>query len=285
MQRQQQTIKRSVSYTGIGLHTGEIVTLSFHPAKPDSGVILRRVDLPNSPVIPATVDYVTATDRNTTLGSDGVKIFTVEHVLAAVAALQVDNLVIELDNIEPPIANGSSDLFCELLLDAQVVEQGVAVEVRKLETPLYYSEGEIQLIALPSDRYRLTYVLSYPSVPYLESQFYTSEITPEKFVSEIAPCRSFGLMSEITPLLSRGLIKGCSLSNAVVVDGDVVFSKDGLFFPNEMARHKVLDMVGDLSLVGFPFCAHVIGIRSGHATHRHLAFALREALLQGVPTR
>lgn len=278
-QRQQRTLANRVDFTGIGLHTGQIVHLNFVPAEPNSGITFRRTDLPDQPEIPANIDYVTETQRNTTLGLGDTRIYTVEHVLAALAANGIDNLVVELDGIEPPIANGSSDAFVEMIEKAGVKEQKPTIKTITLNQPVYFSQGDIHIVALPCESYKISYTLSYPKSKILDAQYFSTVIDPVTFNQEIAPCRSFGLMEEVGPLLDRGLIKGCSLSNSVVIDDDIVFSKDGLFFPDEMARHKVLDVVGDLSLIGIPFTAHIIAIRSGHATHKLFASKLRESLL------
>lgn len=245
--------------------------MRFCPAKEGTGIVFKRVDLPSQPIIPATVEYVQDTARSTTIGVKDVRIHTVEHVLSAVKAAGIDNLCIEISNIEPPVGNGSSDVFVEMIENAGVVEQEQPVSVVKLQQPLYWSEGDIHLVALPSDGYRISYTLSYPGSPYLSGQFFSLYLTPENFKKEIAPCRTFSLYEEISVLIDRGLIKGGSLDNAVVIKNDVIFSKGGLFFPNEMARHKILDLIGDLSLVGLDFHAHIIAIRSGHPSN--FAFA------------
>lgn len=280
--RKQQTISQSVSYQGIGLHSGNPVSISFSPAAENHGVVFRRTDLPNQPRIPATVKYVCDTSRNTTIGVDGCRLSTVEHVLAAVCAYEIDNVLIDVHGSESPAGNGSSDVFVAMLEQAGTQTQDADMTALKLTRPVYWSEGDIHLVALPCDSYRVSYTLSYPKSALLRGQYHSLFVTRESFKSDIAPCRSFGLYEEIGPLLDQGLIKGCSLANSVVVKGDAVFSKEGLFFPDEMVRHKILDLIGDLSLVGRPFMAHVIAIRSGHATHRLFAEKLREELIEEI---
>ena len=270
------TLKQPATFSGIGIHTGELVTMKFCPASEGTGIVFRRVDLPGQPTVPATVEYVCDTARSTTLGVGPMRIHTVEHVLAALSAYQIHNLYIELNNIEPPVGNGSSDVFVQMIEEAGIREQEGVFPIANLEAPVALSEGDIHLVALPSDHFRISYTLSYPEKPTLKAQYRSFALTSDTFKKEIAPCRTFSLYKEVAYLMDRGLIKGGSLDNAVVIDGDVVFSKGGLFFEDEMVRHKILDMVGDLSLVGFPFHAHIIAIRSGHATNCALAKKLYE---------
>lgn len=270
------TLKKAVTFSGIGIHTGQLVTLRFCPADEGTGIVFKRVDLPGQPTVPASVEYVCDTARSTTIGIGPVRIHTVEHVLAALSAFQIHNLIIELNNIEPPVGNGSSDVFVQMIEEAEIREQGGIFPMAQLEAPVALSDGEIHLVALPHDEFRISYTLSYPENPALKAQYRSFAITSETFKKEIASCRTFSLYKEVAYLMDRGLIKGGSLDNAVVIDGDVIFSKEGLFFDDEMVRHKILDMVGDLSLVGFPFQAHIIAIRSGHATNCALAKKLYE---------
>ena len=269
--RKQCTVAKESSFSGIGLHTGEQVSLRFLPAKEGTGVVFKRTDLPGKPTIPATVEYVCSHTRNTTLGIADIRIHTVEHVLAAVRAFQIDNLCIEMNGMEPPVGNGSSDVFVQMIEESGVEEQDGLVPVVKLKDPVYWSEGEIHLVALPSDHYRISYTLNYPDTKLIRSQYYTLEVTSESFKKEIASCRTFSLYEEVSMLLDRGLIKGASLDNAVVIKDDTILSKGGLYFPDEMVRHKILDLIGDLFLVGYEMQAHIIAIRSGHASN--VAFA------------
>lgn len=269
--RKQHTLKNPVSYSGIGLHTGEQVTMRFMPAKEGSGIFFKRMDCPGQPIIPATIEYVRENARNTTIGIGDIRIHTVEHVLAAIRANNIDNLCIEIDSIEPPVGNGSSDVFVEMIEEAGIIEQKGKVPIVKLRNPVYWTEGEIHLVALPCDQYRISYTLNYPNTRLLKSQYFSIPISAETFKREISQCRTFSLYEEVSMLMDRGLIKGASLDNGVVIKDDTILSKGGLFFPDEMVRHKILDVVGDLSLVGFDFQAHIISIRSGHASN--VAFA------------
>jgi UDP-3-O-[3-hydroxymyristoyl] N-acetylglucosamine deacetylase len=276
--RKQRTLKRDVCFSGIGVHTGEIVNIRFCPAKEGNGVVFQRIDLQERPVVPATVEYVCDTLRCTTLGVGNVRIHTVEHIMAALAAYQIDNLVIEIDGVEPPVGNGSSDVFIQMIEDAGIEEQTSLVPVVKIHKPIYWSEGEIHLVALPYDGYRISYTLNYPDIPALRCQYQSFLINCETFKTEIAPCRTFSLYKEISHLMDRGLIKGASLDNGIAIDNDVVFSKGGLYFPDEMVRHKILDMIGDFALLGFDFEAHIIAIRSGHASNYAFAKKLYNSI-------
>ncbi|QLH37070.1 MAG: UDP-3-O-acyl-N-acetylglucosamine deacetylase [Parachlamydiaceae bacterium] len=265
--RPQRTLKKPVSFSGIGIHTGREVNLTFHPAKENAGVSFCRTDLSSHPVIPAHVNFVCDTNRSTTIGVKEGAIHTIEHVLAAVRAYNIDNLLIEIRGIEPPVGNGSSDVFVEMIEEAGILEQTAQKPIVKIQEPLHWAQGDIIITALPYDGYRISYTLNYPHSKLLKGQFHSLEVNSHSFKSEIAPCRTFALYKEISYLLDRGLIKGASLDNAVIIHDEVAFSKGGLFFPDEMVRHKILDMIGDLSLVGFDFEAHVIALRAGHASN------------------
>lgn len=254
--------------------------LRFCPGIAGTGIVFKRVDLPGQPLIPATVEYVQDTSRSTTIGIKEVRVHTVEHVLSAVKAFNIDNLCIEISGIEPPVGNGSADVFVDMIEKAGVIELEHTVPVVKIQRPVYWSEGEIHLVALPFDGYQISYTLSYPESHFLEGQFHSVLVNEQNFKKEIAPCRTFSLYKEISALIDKGLIKGGSLDNAVVIKDDVILSKGGLFFPNEMARHKILDLIGDLSLIGFDFHAHILAIRSGHASN----FAFAQCLLTHITT-
>src|ERR1700722_14975768 len=225
--RKQRTLKRDVCFAGIGIHTGEIVNVRFCPAEEGKGIVFQRIDLQERPVIPATIEYVCDTLRCTTLGIGSVRVHTVEHVMAALAAYQIDNLVIEIDGIEPPVGNGSSDVFIQMIEDAGVKEQSGIVPAVKIHEPVYWSEGDIHLVALPYDGYRISYTLNYPESPVLRSQFHSVAINGDSFKQEIASCRTFSRYEEVSALMDRGLIKGGSLANAVIIKDDIVFSKGG----------------------------------------------------------
>jgi UDP-3-O-[3-hydroxymyristoyl] N-acetylglucosamine deacetylase len=276
--RKQYTLKEPTSFSGIGIHTGKIVNLRFCPAKEGTGIIFKRMDLAGHPIIPARLEYVQDTSRSTTIGIKEIRIHTVEHVLAAIKACQIDNVCIEISNIEPPVGNGSSDVFVEMIEKVGVRAQEANTCIVKIQQPIYWSEGDIHLVALPADEYRISYTLNYSTSHFLHAQFHSTVVTHDNFKREIAPCRTFSLYKEISALIDRGLIKGGSLDNAVVIKDDAIISKGGLFFQDEMARHKILDLIGDLSLIGFDFQAHIMAIRSGHASN----FAFAKKLLNHI---
>lgn len=278
LRRQQRTLRKPVEFSGIGIHTGKQVVMRFIPAKEGAGIVFKRTDLPGHIQIPATVEYVCDTSRSTTIGIGKVKVHTVEHVLAAIKAFNIDNLIIEVSAMEPPVGNGSSDVFVQMIEESGIEEQSQTLPIIKLKSPLYWSQEDIHLVALPFDGFRISYTLQYPDSEVLRAQFHSLIVTSENFKKEVASCRTFSRYEEVAALMDRGLIKGGSLSNAVIIKGDAIFSKEGLFFPDEMVRHKVLDMIGDLSLVGFDFWAHIIAIRSGHASN----FAFSQKLLNHI---
>lgn len=278
--RKQRTICKPVSFSGIGIHTGAQVSMTFLPADENTGILFRRIDLPTKPIIPANIDYVCDTSRSTTLGLQDVRVHTVEHVLAALRAYEIDNCIIEVSNVEPPVGNGSSDVFIQMIEDAGIQEQSAHTPIVKLTSPVYYADKDIQIVAIPYDGYRISYTLSYPAQKALKSQFQSFDINMQTFKKEIASCRTFSLYEEVATLMDRGLIRGGSLDNAVIIKDDVIFSKGGLFFQDEMCRHKILDMVGDLSLVGFNINAHIIAIRAGHASNFAFAKQLFKTITQ-----
>ncbi|MFN0065652.1 MAG: UDP-3-O-acyl-N-acetylglucosamine deacetylase [Chlamydiales bacterium] len=276
--RQQRTLKKEVTYSGIGIHSGKKVTMRFVPAKPHTGIVFQRIDRSGQPTVPAGIEYVQDTSRSTMIGVGDCSIQTVEHVLAPLHAYQIDNLIIQVTDMEPPAGDGSSLPFVTMIEEGGILEQSEKVSILKLREPLHFSEGRTHIMALPSDEFRISYTLHYPNVPVIRCQYASFSISAESFKKELAPCRTFALYEEIAYLMERGLIRGGSLENGVVIKEDVIISKEGLRFPDEMVRHKILDLVGDLLLVGFPFQAHIVAICSGHRTNVELGRLLTESL-------
>lgn len=266
--------------TGLGLHTGEKVLLRFSPAKEGTGIIFRKIEGKDLVEIPAKVSYVQDTARSTNIGLGSKKIYTIEHVLAALRASNIDNLYVDVQGSEPPVGDGSSLPYLEMIEKAGIHEQSANRSEFVLRSPVYYSEGEVHLVALPCDHYQISYTLHYPQAESVTAQYHSVRVDQETFRKEIAPCRTFSLYQEISYLIDRGLIKGGSLDNAIVIMDDVILSKEGLRFENEMARHKILDLIGDLSLIGIHLKAHIIAVRSGHSSN--VAFA--QKLLQHIST-
>lgn len=263
----QKTLKQSVSISGTGLFSGEKSTLTLHPAPVDTGILFQRIDLSDRPVIPATLDYVVSTPRCTVLGQKNCSIYTVEHLLASLKACEIDNAWIEISGPEVPILDGSSIQFVNLLETSGMELQEKEKPVYQLSKPLFWSQGDTHLIALPSEEYRISYTLHYPHSKILHSQYFSKDINSEVFKNEIAACRTFCLYEEIAPMIERGVIKGGTLENGVIIKEDSVMNPEGLRFSDEPVRHKVLDLIGDLSLIPVSFCAHIIAIRSGHASN------------------
>ncbi len=267
----QKTILKDASVSGIGLFTGEKASLKICPAPPNTGIVFQRVDLPGKPELPATLSYVREAPRCTRLASEKTSIHMVEHLLSALHAMGVDNARIELDGPEIPVGDGSALLFVDLIEKAGLQAQNAPRKFLKISQPFFWSEGDIHLVALPAEEFRLSYTIYYPHSPLLRSQYYSFSLNPESFKGEIASCRTFSLYEEILPFIEKGLIKGGGLENALVIKGDQILNPEGARYSDEMVRHKILDLIGDLSLLGLRLQAHVIAIRSGHASH--IAFA------------
>jgi UDP-3-O-[3-hydroxymyristoyl] N-acetylglucosamine deacetylase len=280
-ERTARTLGGAVELSGIGLHTGHRVDMRLCPAGVGEGIRFRRTDLPGQPEIPARFDCVQSTTRATTIGVGEASVHTVEHVLAALRAYHIDNAVVELSEAEPPVAGGCSVEFLRMIEEAGIEEQAASVPILRLDQPVYWSEDEVHMVALPAEEYRISYTLHYPHSPALRSQYFSLAVDSESFKRELAPCRSFALYEEVEPLLEAGLIKGTSLESGVVIKGEAILSKEGLRFPDEMVRHKVLDVVGDLALLGVEMQMHVIAIRAGHTSNTGLGKELMKRVTGG----
>jgi len=280
MVRQQKTIEREFKYEGVGLHTGKLVKTVFKPAPADTGIIFRRVDLAEPVDVPARIEFINGHEikRNTTITKDGVTIHTVEHVLAVASGLQIDNLIIEIDSDEPPEPKDGSGLpLVEAFKKSGIKNQGVPVKYFKINTPISYSDDGVELFAVPYDGFKVSFTIQFDS-PFIGTQYASFEVNPETFIKELAPARTFALMEDVERLRAEGLIKGGSLENAVVVDKDGILNEGPLRFPNEFVRHKILDIVGDLTLIGAPIEGHIIAFRSGHKYNLEFAKILAEEL-------
>ncbi len=302
MNSKQSTIQKEVSITGVGLHSGEKATLTLMPAVINHGLVFQRTDLENQPKIPALVDFVVDTSRGTVLEKEGAKVQTTEHLLAALGALQIDNLLIKLDGPEVPIMDGSSMPFVELIENAGIEEQNALRNYFTVTEAIQFNNEDhsVELAALPLDDYRLTVMVDYNSsvLPSQHAQLHELSF----FKEHIAPCRTFVFVHELEGLYKAGLIKGGDLSNAVVMAEEAVseervaelaamLGKDKLTigdsgivndtplkFKNEPARHKLLDLIGDLVLVGQPLKAHILAARPGHAANVALAKEIKKAI-------
>ena len=269
------TLASEVSRKGIGLFSGEEAEIRFLPAPEGHGIVFQRTDLIDQPLLQSQLKNVQGTPRCTILGSQGVSVQTVEHVLAALAACGIDNLLIQVSGPEVPIFDGSSRVFVEMIEEAGLSALNDSVPVYGISKPIYWSVGDVHIVAIPSDEYRISYTLHYPHSKLLKAQFFSVQVNADTFKKDVAPCRTFSLYEEIIPFIEKGLLKGGSLENAVIIKNDEVMNPEGLRFPDEMVRHKIVDMIGDLSLIGCPFLAHIIAIRSGHFANNAFAKELQ----------
>jgi UDP-3-O-[3-hydroxymyristoyl] N-acetylglucosamine deacetylase/3-hydroxyacyl-[acyl-carrier-protein] dehydratase len=292
----QHTIEKAITISGVGIHTGEPVNMTLTPSEPNTGIVFQRIDLDGQPTVKADVDFVTETRRSTTLENNGARVSTVEHLLAALVGTGVDNVLVKLDGPELPILDGSSKPFVDAIVRSGVKKQDAAKVYYSLKQNIYFTDedGKVEMVAMPADEYRINTLIDFSS-KVLGTQ-HASLKHIEDFKEEIAPCRTFSFFHELEYLLQNNLIRGGDINNAiVVVEKDVSdeqlqrlsqqfghvqkfeITSQGylnnleLRFSNEPARHKLLDLVGDLALVGFPFKAHIIANRPGHAGN--VAFA------------
>lgn len=259
----QKTIKSEISLTGIGIHTGKKINLNLIPAQRDTGIVFYRTDR-NFP-IKAKLPFVVDTSFATTLGVDGIKIRTVEHLLATLHVFGITNILIKIDSSEIPVMDGSAIDFAKAILKAGIAKQGKTVSLFKIKKPIYYEESHSKIFAKPHRGFKITYKIFYEH-PLIMEQSLSIEINEQNFLNEIAPARTFGFLKDIHYLLQNGLARGGSLDNALVLDERGVVGGT-LRFKDEFVRHKILDVIGDLSLVGYPIQGHFIIEKGGHTSH------------------
>jgi len=308
MKRKQQTISHPASCKGIGLHTGVESTITFKPAPEDYGIRFIRTDIKNCPEIKADIDHVVDISRGTTIEEKKVKINTVEHALAAVSGLRIDNVLIELTSKEPPVMDGSAKDFVEVLLTSGIVNQEHDRNVLEIRRAVNYTDPyrDIDIHVIPSDRFRVTFMVEYP-LPSLGTQYEAIYNMAEDFAVEVAPARTFCFLSEVEMLKENGLIKGGSLENAVVlidklldrseinrlrdlfgIEENIITGANGILngrilrFRNEPVRHKTLDLMGDLALLGIPIKGHVTAARAGHASNVEFVKTLKREYYQEI---
>jgi UDP-3-O-[3-hydroxymyristoyl] N-acetylglucosamine deacetylase len=269
----QRTLRRSTSCAGIGLHSGNKVTLSLKPAPADSGIRFRRSDLGGLEV-PARVQHVGGYNYATGLMRDAVKVDTVEHLLAALVSLGIDNVTVELNSPEVPIMDGSSAPFIYLIQEAGIKKQAQRRRYLKVHRPISLSRGDKRIALYPSEHFKVTYSIAFDH-PLLRHQARTIRITADTFVEEIAPARTFTFLKEVEMLRQQGLALGGSLENAVVI-GETGVLNNGLRFDDEFVRHKILDVIGDMALVGHPVIGHLVAHRGGHGLHTEFAARVLE---------
>lgn len=265
----QQTIARPVRFSGVGLHSGKPATCIIHPAPENHGIRFCRVDLPNRPVISALFRNVVDTSQATVLGEDGVIVSTIEHLMAAFSGLCIDNALVELSAYEMPIMDGSALPMTRLLMEAGTVAQNAARVYMAVSRPLTHEMESRSVAVYPADNYEISCTIEFPH-PLLRSQTYTFVVEAESFARDISGARTFGFLHEYEYLKQLGFAKGGSLENAVVLDETGVINENGLRFPDEFVRHKVLDCLGDFSLLGIPLLGRVVMVKSGHVFNHAL---------------
>jgi UDP-3-O-[3-hydroxymyristoyl] N-acetylglucosamine deacetylase/3-hydroxyacyl-[acyl-carrier-protein] dehydratase len=303
----QQTLNSEVSVTGMGLHTGATTTVKLKPLPENSGIVFQRTDLKDMPKIEADIDYVVSLERGTTLGCDGVKLHSIEHVMATFHGLKVDNALVEVNGEEIPLCDGSAKAFVDAVLKAGLQAQNEERRYLHIERPILYEDNEDKQKALsvfPADSFHLTFMIDY-NHPALGAQHTTMFDMDDEFVKDFASARTFCFLSEVLHLYNQGLIKGGRLDSAMVVQDqavtdeikqklknlfkikeDIFEGKNGylnnkaLRFPNELCRHKALDLLGDIYLIGAPLKAHLLAARSGHAANIALARKIRKMNIQ-----
>jgi len=262
---QQQTLNQPASFSGVGLHSGNRVNMTFLPAPPNSGIKFRRSDLEGKPEIEARVENVVENNRSTTLAKGNTRIHTVEHVLATFAGYGIDNAVVELDANEPPIGDGSAEEYCKLIQSAGIVAQDERRDTYSISAPIELEMGETVMTLFPDEALKISCTSSDRQGRF--TQFYSLELSPKSWEKELAPARTFCFYEEIEYLIKNGLIRGGSLENAVVIRDDAVLTTEPLRYPDEFVRHKMLDIVGDLFLLGRPVHGHLVAVKPSHAAN------------------
>ncbi|MEO6872422.1 MAG: bifunctional UDP-3-O-[3-hydroxymyristoyl] N-acetylglucosamine deacetylase/3-hydroxyacyl-ACP dehydratase [Chthoniobacterales bacterium] len=266
----QHTLAKTASLSGTSLHTGAKVSLKIQPAPVNSGIKFKRKDLADEPTVDATIANVKTVERATTIGEGSMRVHTVEHALSALSALGVDNAVVEMDANEPPIADGSALPYVEAIKKAGITPQEAPRLLFHVREPISVeTKNGSLLVLLPDDEFRISCTQAGPDGRF--TQFMSTVITPSIYEKEIAPARTFVYYEDVQPLMEKDLIKGGSLENAIVVRGESVLSKEPLRFPDEFVRHKILDIIGDLALVGRAIRGHVVAVKPGHGINTDLA--------------
>ncbi|MDO8357722.1 MAG: UDP-3-O-acyl-N-acetylglucosamine deacetylase [Nitrospirota bacterium] len=267
--RVQQTLANAVSCSGVGLHSGLPVTLTLRPAPADTGVVFVNRSGKGGASLAASVEHLVATELCTAISGNGFQVKTIEHILAALTGLDIDNVYVEVDAAEAPVMDGSAGHFVRLIRSAGIAPQSQRQPYLKITRPLEVIDGNRRVRIEPSSTTKITYSIHY-NHPLIQTQTYAYEHSVHAFEREIADARTFGFMQEVEALWARGLGKGGSLDNTIILSQDGILNESGLRFTNEFVRHKILDLIGDFSLLGVPFIGHVIAERSGHAIHTRL---------------
>ncbi len=260
----QRTLGKRVSFSGVGLHSGKTVRLTLKPAPVNHGIKFVRKDLPDDPTIPARFNCVVDTSLATVVGSDGVIVSTIEHLMACLGGLSIDNVIVELDSYEVPVMDGSAGPFTRMIMAAGIQEQEAPRHFFVLKEPIELKQDGKFVGAYPDTTFKITCNIEFEH-PLIRKQSYSIEVQDHIFEREISSARTFGFLHEVEYMKRYGLARGGSLENALVVDDRDILNKDGLRYQNEFVRHKLLDCIGDFSLLGMPILAHIVTIKSGHA--------------------
>ena len=284
----QRTISEPVSCRGVGLHSGAMVNLTLWPAPAHHGIVFVRMDTPGQVAIPALAQYVVDTSMATTLGKDGVKVGTVEHLLSALAGLGIDNVRVELDGPEVPVMDGSAEHFVQMVTSVGVRELEEKRSYLVIKKPVTVVDGDKEATLAPARRFRISCSIDFKH-PMISSQSFEVELSERGFAGEISRARTFGFLRDVEMLKKHGLARGGSLDNAIVVDESSILNPEGLRFPDEFVRHKILDAVGDVSLFGRPVIGHMKAFKTGHALNHKLVLKVLSdpscyELVQGRPT-
>src|SRR5580765_1822331 len=275
---QQQTLNRAATFSGVGLHSGNRVNMTFLPAPPNTGIKFRRTDLEGKPEIEARVENVVENNRSTTIAKGNTKVQTVEHVLATFAGFGIDNAYVELDANEPPIADGSAREYCKMIQQAGIVPQDERRDPYVVTAPIDLEMGDTVMTLFPDEGYKLTCTSSDKRGRF--TQYFSTELSPQTWERDLAHARTFCFYEEIEYLINNGLIKGGSLENAVVIRDDAVLTTEPLRYADEFVRHKILDIVGDLSLLGRTIHGHLVAVKPSHAGNCELVRRISAQMLK-----
>lgn len=269
-QEPQKTVRKSVESGGIALHTGVRATLRVMPAPANSGVMFRRVDQPGAPSVRALASNVVDVRRGTTIRNGNAVVSTVEHLMASLHAAGIDNALVDMDGPEPPIFDGSAKVFWDMVRDAGSVEQDAPAQYAVVREPISFQMGDTKISIFPDESFRISCMIDFGAT-VLDAQTYSSPVNADTFANGLSTARTFVIYHELKQLVSLGLVKGGSLDNAIIMHDGAIFCIDGLRFPDELVRHKVMDIVGDLYLVGRRIKGHVIAYKPGHPANVALA--------------
>ncbi len=283
MEIRQRTLAKEISCTGIGLHSGKKTRLTIKPAPPNNGITFERVDVSPRRTVRASFDNVVATNMATTIGFNGYSVATIEHLMAAFFGMGIDNALVQIEGKEVPIMDGSSAPFVFLLKNAGIALQNPCKKFLFVKKPVKVSQDMRSVNLFPSKELKITYEIDFDH-PLIRHQKYEISFSQSAFIQEISKARTFGFLKDVQELRSNGLAKGGSLDNAIVVDGFRVLNEDGLRYEDEFVRHKILDFIGDLAILGSPVIGHFLVKRSGHALNQELLknFMARENCWEAV---